>query len=60
VSVYYCSTFRDREEEVVLAAVQEEVLSESKEKRQSEKVEGQWRRGGGALKFKYLECTGKG
>jgi antitoxin component YwqK of YwqJK toxin-antitoxin module len=57
---------RDREEEVVPAALQEEVLSESKEKSQEcsvedkkangemeQEVEGQWRRGGGALKFRF-------
>ena len=52
---------RDREEEVVLGAVQEEVLSESKEKRQSAQRRPRRRkgrrsrrwRGGGALKFGF-------
>ena len=53
---------------MVLAAVQDEVLNESKAKRQEftdnseakeenggkeQEVEGQWRRGGGALKFGF-------
>ena len=52
---------RDREVEVVLAAVQEEVLSESKEKSQSAQRRPRRRkgrrtrrwRGGGALKFGF-------
>ena len=60
---------RDREEEVVLSAVQEEVLSDSKREKKEEsqcseeaketnskndlEMEGQWQRGGGAWRFGF-------
>jgi hypothetical protein len=45
---------RDRDEEVVLAAVQEEVLGESKEKRQSAQRRPRRRMGRWSRRFRLL------